>query len=98
MGRAVSRSAVYLLTSKIQSARSPHDSGRFIFWSPGRQPTDLLISHKCVTPSRTLFRESTGCSAIEGLWGTSDLVDGPIARETPVVRQEGRRARKRGAV
>jgi hypothetical protein len=74
MGRAVNRSAVYLLTSKIQSAWSPCDSGRFISDSGGRQPTGLSISHKCVPLPPTLSNESTGYSAIEGLWGTSDLV------------------------
>jgi hypothetical protein len=72
MGRVVNRSAVYLLTSKIQSARSPHDSGRFISGSGGRQPTDLPISHKCVSLPPTLSHESTRYSAIEGLWGTSN--------------------------
>ena len=82
MGRAVNRSAVYLLTSKIQSAWSPYDSGRFISGSGGRQPTDLPISHKCVSPSPTLSRESSGCSAIEGLWGTSDLWPDRLRGET----------------
>jgi hypothetical protein len=32
----------------------------------------LRISHKCVPLFQTLSHESTGCSAIEGLWGTLD--------------------------
>jgi hypothetical protein len=73
MGRAVNRSAVYLLTLKIRSARSHHDSGRFVSWARGVPSLPLSMAHKCVSLSPTLSPESTGCLAIEGLWGTFDL-------------------------
>jgi hypothetical protein len=76
--------------TRLENPKRPKPSRlqALFFFVAGRQPTGLPISHIGVSLSPTLSHESTGCSAIEGLWGTW-IRCRTVCEGNPVVRAGG---------